>query len=452
MVYLLLLTKNFHFLRSELLQKIIYLIIHKTVSKINEFSLSHLSYHGTFLILNEIHTPGRCTLINLDQIEEWLHEVEQRPSSAALIIRYIANRLKDLSGRNEELLAENIELRTGRKVDEYEGRIANLEYQLEMLKRQMASQDSAAIPMAVVDMLNVLVYNIKGQVLRVEIPISGLEPGAPLPGFGGLADARGPARLLVTSPAEELLFVFDTGRTEALPVTQIPVIEQNTLDWTHAYLVEPRGGEELATILPIARMSLYDYCIQVSRRGCVKKMMKSSFEAAVANTFVGAGIKNRPDKTCTLTFSSKEDALVIASREGFLNTLDVSQLPYTIEEVLRLSATDYLVSSFALGNKAAILLVTDHGKTIHRESGWIEKSASFKSKGQAVFSQSRREAGTRVAAAAAVDESDWGIALPSSGPLSLHKISDLFASGTLDSEEKTFLDFTAFSAPVPGKS
>ncbi len=53
-------------------------------------------------------------LINLDQIEEWIREVENRPSSAALIIRYIASRLKELSSRNEELLSENIELRTGR--------------------------------------------------------------------------------------------------------------------------------------------------------------------------------------------------------------------------------------------------------------------------------------------------------------------------------------------------
>lgn len=384
-------------------------------------------------------------MINLDQIEEWIHEVEERPSSATIIIRYIAGRLKDLSERNEELLAENIELRTGKKIDEYEERVANLEYQLEMLKRQLSSQDSAAAAPVFVETLNILVYNIKGQVLRIEVPVSELEASAHLPGFTAPADEHGPTRMLVTSAAEELLFVFDSGRTETLPVTQIPVAGLDGLTWSQSHLIEPRGGEEMVYILPIARMSLFDYCVQMSRRGCAKKMMKTSFEAAVAKTFVGAGIKSKPDKTCTLALTSKEDALVLASREGFLNTLDVSQLPYTIEEVLRLATTDYLVSCFALGSKPFILLVTDAGKTIHRESSWIEKSVSFKSKGQPVFSQARRDAGVRVVAAAAVDENDWGVALPSRGPLSLHKVSDLFSAGSIGDLESAVLDFSTFS-------
>ncbi len=399
-------------------------------------------------------------MINLDQIEEWIHEVEERPSSAALIIRYIAGRLKDLSERNEELLADNIELRTGQKIDDYDSRIANLEYQLEMLKRQIATIDAADLPSMIIETLNILVYNIKGQVLRIEFPISELhsDTGMRLPGFESAADVHGPTRLLVTSATEELLFVFDSGRTESLPVTQIPVISHEVLDWDQSHLIEPRGGEELVFILPIARMSLFDYCVQISRRGCAKKMMKTSFEAAVAKTFVGAGIKAKPDKTCTLSLTGKEDALVLSSREGYLATLDVSQLPYTIEEALRLAATDYLVSSFTLGSKSFVLMVTDRGKIIHRESGWIEKSASFKSKGQPVFSQARRDAGVRVAAAAAVDESDYGIALPAKGPLTLHKIVDLFSSGSLGSssseagEDSMILDFAVFSASRPKKA
>lgn len=384
-------------------------------------------------------------MINLEQIEEWVREVEDRPSSAGLIIRYIAGRLKDLTERNEELLADNIELRTGKKVDEYEERIANLEYQLDILKRQLSSQDSATAAPAIVEMLNILVYNIKGQVLRVEIPMDESETGRSLPGFSDPADAYGPTRLLVTPATEELLFVFDSGRTETLPVTQIRVIPNDKLDWSQSHLIEPRGGEELIYILPIARMSLFDYCVQISRRGCAKKMMKTSFEAAVAKTFVGAGIKSKPDKTCTLTLSGKEDALVLASREGYLNTLNVGDLPYTIEEVLRLSTTDYLVTSFVLGSKPSILLVTENGKTIHRESGWIEKSISFKSKGQSVFSQARRDAGVRVAAAAAVHESDWGVALWATGPLTLHKVADLFSNGSLGTQESAVLDFATFS-------
>ena len=97
---------------------------------------------------------------------------------------------------------------------------------------------------------------------------------------------------------EELLFVFDTGRTESLPVTALPVADPERLNWKQAYLVEPHGGEELSAVLPIARMTLADCCVQVSRRGCAKKMMKNAFESHVAKSFIGSGVKGKPDKTC----------------------------------------------------------------------------------------------------------------------------------------------------------
>jgi hypothetical protein len=54
-------------------------------------------------------------MIGLEKIEEWVQEVEARPGSAPNILRYISRRLRDLSERNEELLAENILLRSGKK-------------------------------------------------------------------------------------------------------------------------------------------------------------------------------------------------------------------------------------------------------------------------------------------------------------------------------------------------
>ena len=47
-------------------------------------------------------------MLTPEKIEEWLKEAEERPGSAVLLIRYIANRLNELSARNEELLADNI--------------------------------------------------------------------------------------------------------------------------------------------------------------------------------------------------------------------------------------------------------------------------------------------------------------------------------------------------------
>src|SRR5512137_2957910 len=105
-------------------------------------------------------------LINQNKIDEWIHEVEERPSSAALIIRYIANRLSELASREEELAAENIELLSGRKVEEYENRITSLEYQLELLKRQLGGEVSLPLEPPVTtptpETISLLVYNSLG--------------------------------------------------------------------------------------------------------------------------------------------------------------------------------------------------------------------------------------------------------------------------------------------------
>src|SRR5690348_18285536 len=70
------------------------------------------------------------------KIDEWMKEVEERPESAATIVRLVVRRLRDLSEQNEELLAENIALEDGSRVQEYVRRITHLEYQLDMLKRR----------------------------------------------------------------------------------------------------------------------------------------------------------------------------------------------------------------------------------------------------------------------------------------------------------------------------
>jgi DNA gyrase/topoisomerase IV subunit A len=403
-------------------------------------------------------------LINPQKIEEWINEVEGRPASAALIIRYIAARLSDLSGRNEALLAENIELRAGQKIEDYESRIANLEYQLDLLRRQMGGDiNGKAIFQQAPDTISFFAYTTKGQVLRVETATAGLSAGVSVARFADPPEGVGPLRLLETVPTEELLFVFDSGRTETYPATDIPAQDgMEQIAWRDAFLVEPRGGEELVNILPVARMTLYDCCVQISRRGCTKKMMKSSFESHVAKGFIGAGVKGKPDKTCNLVLCGKDDVLVLASREGFLWSLDVNQLPYTIEEVLKLSAIDYLVTGFTVpsglvsGQKPAdntsIFILTQNGKVIHREPGWLEKPASYKSRGQAIFSQARREAGARVTVAAAVEKEDWGAALNSKGELTVHKISDLLESGSLPGDSNLDItDFVVFRFPGPSK-
>jgi hypothetical protein len=108
-------------------------------------------------------------VINSDKIEEWIHEVEGRPTSAPLIIQFIANRLNDLSRRNEELLAENIQLMTGRKVEEYEAQIARLEYQVNLLKRQFSGEIPTTALAPLEETTSLLAYTSKGFILRVDL-------------------------------------------------------------------------------------------------------------------------------------------------------------------------------------------------------------------------------------------------------------------------------------------
>src|SRR5512133_4191717 len=75
------------------------------------------------------------------KIEEWMKEAEARPESAVTIVRLIARRLGELTARNEELLAENIALQNGTRVEEYQKRIAHLEYQLDLLKRRFGADE-----------------------------------------------------------------------------------------------------------------------------------------------------------------------------------------------------------------------------------------------------------------------------------------------------------------------
>lgn len=395
-------------------------------------------------------------MITTDQMDEWIKEVEERPSSGPIIVRFIANRLRDLTHRNEELLAENIELRSGKKVEEYESRIATLEYQVELLKRQVGGDLSTLdnLPVgskpAAAEYLCMLVYTPKGQVLRVDLPAGKLAAGF-LP--AQIAAAVEPTtRLLVIPAHEELLFVYDSGRVAAVAAGEVPAEKPGKLDWRQAYLMEPRAGEQLAIIAPIARMALADFIIQASRRGCVKKMMKTSFETALGKNYIGTGINVKTDQTFTLALSGKEDRFVMASREGYLISVDVSRMSFTAEETFRIGATDYLVSGFIAGTKPSLLVMTQHGKSIHREIGWLETAATSKTRGQPIFSQSRRETGVRVAGAAAVDENDWAAALHQDGRLSLHPVADLFARGSIADEDRevSLVDFVTFTPPVSG--
>ena len=377
-------------------------------------------------------------MITPEKIEEWIREAEERPFSGPLIIRFIASRLSDLTKWNEELLAENIELRSGKKAEEYERRIANLEYQVELLKRQLGGEVVLAdAPPAPVETTNLLLYTPQGQVLRVELPPQAEWKSGGVAGCfaAGLDDLQ--TRLLAASSQEELLLAFDTGRTVTLAVRDLPAASDKTLRWEQAFVQAPVGSEELATILPIGRMSLFDSCVQISRRGFVKKIKEGQFETYIGKAYIGSGVKLPADKGCGLVLCKADDRLVMISQEGFVLSLEVSRLPLTIEETIRLGISDHVMTTFTVRQKPSILIITQNGKAIHREAGWLENAATLKAKGQAAFSQERRQAGVRVAGAVAADSEDWGAALHSDGQITLHKISDLISAGSLGGNKQS---------------
>ena len=76
------------------------------------------------------------------KIDEWMKEAETRPESAVTLVKLVTKRLRELTERNEELLTENIALQNGTRVEEYQKRIAHLEYQLDLLKRRFGADES----------------------------------------------------------------------------------------------------------------------------------------------------------------------------------------------------------------------------------------------------------------------------------------------------------------------
>ena len=393
-------------------------------------------------------------MISPDKIDEWIHEVEERPSSAEIIIRYIANRLSELAKRDEELVAQNIELINGRKVEEYESRIASLKYQLELLKRQLGGKvvlpTEAPYQPPNSESVNVLLYNPLGQVLKLALNPSEVSSSQEIARLAGevLPAGTQPA-ILTTTSLEELLFIFDSGRTVRRPASQMRASDAKKLDWAQADLEEPRVREELAAIHPIARMPLYEFCVQISRRGYVKKTKTASFTTHVEEDYIGKGVLLPADKPCALAFANPDDLFVMVSQEGFIFSMPVVSLPTAIKGVIRLAITDHIVSAFVMSQQPSLAFITQNGKAVYREASWLEPARSFKSMGQPILTKRRREAGVRIVGAAPIEQADWAVFLHQDGKLSLFALSELLDAGSLSAEEAStsIVSFSTFQVP-----
>jgi DNA gyrase/topoisomerase IV subunit A len=388
-----------------------------------------------------------------EKIEEWLQEVSERPESAPLIIQFISNRLNELSKWNEQLRAENIALRTEKRVQEYEQQISYLTYQLDLLKRQFNGElPEEEIPTAVstlLDVLNVLVYDARGRIARLELNPSGLTDGNFLRNIEGLPIDGEPARLIVASSSEELLCIFTSGRIAPLPVISIPLspTDTKTLIWDQVQIPhEPALGDTLACLTPILNLALADFLVQISRRGFMKKIRMALAPSIMENLYIGRGAKLPGDQTMDIFLARESDQYILLSEEGYMQSLTAEMLSFAVEEAVRLNSTDHLVAAFPLQEEQSLLVMTQIGKAIHRTVESIPRAEALKRKGKALYSKSRREKGVRVVGGAGVTENEWGLALHQDGTISLHAITSLLESGTIPVNDE-IISFTVFSKP-----
>jgi hypothetical protein len=372
------------------------------------------------------------------KIDEWMKEAEERPASAIAIVKLVADRLRELTERNEELLAENIALENGTRVDEYRKQIAHLEYQLDLLKRRFGVDDVSSVELPATETvegstLSLLVYNQRGRVFRLELNEDAKEIGQIV---GDIVGNDEPPRILAVPSNGEISLLFTSGRIETYPVSNIPTVELGSKwDWEGGELPnEPRAGELLACIAPFSHLPLSDFFLQISRRGCAKKNMTSMAQSILGNHYIGKGALQKSDQPFDLMLCHKQDIAMFVTYEGKVIALDVDDLSYAIEERIRLSATDYVIASFIAPADATLLCVTQNGKVIQRESRSIDTSKSSTAKGQALIPPSRLGQGVRFMGAAAVQDGDQVVVLDAMGRLKILDAESMTGAGSIEAD------------------
>jgi DNA gyrase/topoisomerase IV subunit A len=205
------------------------------------------------------------------------------------------------------------------------------------------------------------------------------------------------------------------------------------------------AGEALACLAPISKMALNEYFVQVSRRGYVKKISTAMADTILSNRYIGTGVKQPADQTFDLLLCRNEERISLVSLEGNVLCVDISSLPSSIEEVMRLGQSDHLVSAFLSPLKNDTLVMTNIAKAIHRTAEFLDSAIGFRQRGKGIYSQKRRDEGVQVVGGGMVHEQDWGFALHQDGSITLHIISDLLSSGTILTREK-LLAFSIYSA------
>ena len=192
---------------------------------------------------------------------------------------------------------------------------------------------------------------------------------------------------------------------------------------------------------------LSEFFLQVSRRGCVKKTMTSMAQSILGNHYLGKSTLQKSDQPFDVTLSQKKDVFAFVTFEGHLLGLDVDALPYSAEDRIRLTASDYVIASFVPQPDESLLFVTQTGKVIQRESSSLELSKSALAKGQALISPARLEQGVRFIGAASVRDQDQVVVLDAQGNLNVHLAEALTGAGSIAASGLT-LSIGVIAAPA----
>jgi hypothetical protein len=366
-------------------------------------------------------------MITRAKIDEWIRQVEATPVLAPIIIRQITDRLLDLDAMNESLRAENLELSEGNRVKEYERRIVELEFQLDLLKRQLGS---AGHPPQL-EATSLLLYNDKGQLIRLAIDDASLAGDQPFLRIESTPHILSRTFGLVSASVfDQLLLVFSTGRTVSLPVEQIPLSTAGSMDWTAAYQADLRSMEDLACLLPITRLLAYDCCVQVSRFGAARKIAIQYFSTFISNNNIGKGVKFNFDRILNLTLCNENQLLVLVSKGGSLLSQSISALPVALDEIMRFKVNDYVVSALTLAPEQTLVAVTQDGAAYAQNQAWLLPAKTVERKIRQILPENNAE-DDALAGAVALGALDWLIVYREDGTLSAYRPGNLSNRKTL---------------------
>jgi hypothetical protein len=169
----------------------------------------------------------------------------------------------------------------------------------------------------------------------------------------------------------------------------------------------------------------------------VKKTMTSMAQSILGNHYLGKGALQKSDQPFDVTLCQKKDLFAFITLEGKLLGLDVNDLPYSSEDRIKLTASDYVIASFVPHPDESMLFVTQTGKVIRRDQDSLELSRSSLAKGQALIPPARLEQGVRFIGAASVRDADGVVVLDSKGNLQVRRADLLTGSGSIEAEGLT---------------